>query len=308
MLTRWERSRGGAPWDAASELYPSGEDLVVTTPDGAELSVTVAGAPDGPTVVLSHCWMGSRAVWGPVARRLADDGHRVVLYDQRGHGSSTLGDRALSVPMLGDDLRAVLEATDARDAVLVGHSMGGMSVQSYVAEHPVDFKERARGVVMVATAARVPLRPMSTRATERGMRGGARSRTSNGMLGYAMARSAFGRSPRRADVELTMHGVANTATVARVGLMAAMSSMDLRPALASIDVPSTVIVGTRDLLTPPRLARTLAAGIPRARLVVLPGAGHMLPFEAPGTVVEAITAIVCDRARSAGLPRGARHR
>lgn len=291
VLTRWERARGGTPWDANAEHYPSGEDLAVTTPDGAELSVTVTGAPDGPTVVLSHCWMGSRAVWGPVARQLADGGHRVVLYDQRGHGGSTLGDRTLSVPMLGDDLRAVLEATDARDAVLVGHSMGGMSVQSYVTEHPVDFKERARGVVLVATAAKVPLRPMSDRAVQRGLRGGARSRTSSGTLGYAMARTAFGRTPRRADVELTMHGVANTATVARVGLMAAMSSMDLRPALASIDVPAVVIVGTRDLLTPPRLARTLAAGIPGARLVVLPGAGHMLPFEAPDTVVEAITSI-----------------
>lgn len=290
LLTRWERSRGGGPWDPTSEPYPLGEDLVVTTPDGAELRVTIAGASDGRTVVLSHCWMGSRAVWGPVARRLIDSGHRVVLYDQRGHGTSTLGERTLSVPMLGDDLRAVLEATDARDAVLVGHSMGGMSVQSYVAEHPVDFKERARGVVLVATAAKVPLRPMSTRATERRMRRGTNTRTSNGTLGYAMARSAFGRSPRRADVELTMHGVANTETVARVGLMAAMSHMDLRPALSTIDVPSTVIVGTRDLLTPPRLARTLASGIPGARLVVLPGAGHMLPFEAPDAVVEAITA------------------
>lgn len=291
LLSRWERSRSGAPWDATSEQYPHGEDRIVATPDGAELAVTVAGAPGGHTVVLSHCWMGSRAVWGPVARRLVDSGHRVVLYDQRGHGASSVGERTLSLPMLGDDLRAVLEATDARDAVLVGHSMGGMSVQSYVAEHPVDFKERARGVVLVATAAKVPLRPMSARAIERGMRRGASPRTSRGTLGYAVSRAAFGRSARRADVELTMHGVAHTANVARVGLMAAMSSMDLRSALGSVDVPVTVLVGTRDLLTPPRLARTLAAGIPGARLVVLPGAGHMLPFEAPDTVIEAVEAI-----------------
>ena len=259
----------------------------MTTADGADLAVTVAGPSDGPTVVLAHCWMGSRSIWGPVADRLVESGHRVVLYDQRGHGSSSVGERMLSIPMLGDDLELVLRSVDARDAVLAGHSMGGMTVQSYVNEHPVDFKERARAVVLVSTSAMVAGRALPARprraATER-----ERQRSPQGLLAYATCRAAFGRAPRRSDVELTAHGVSVTPRPIREGFLTAMTTMDLRPALGTIDVPATVLVGARDLLTPPRMARVLAREIPGARLEVLPGVGHMIPLEAPDSVVEVI--------------------
>ncbi|MEX2293459.1 MAG: alpha/beta fold hydrolase [Acidimicrobiales bacterium] len=287
-LATWERSRGGAPWNPAALGYPDGDTLTVTTSDGAELAVTVAGPSDGPTVVLAHCWMGSRAIWGPVADRLVRAGHRVVLYDQRGHGSSTKGDRELSVAMLGDDLHSVLQSVNARDAVLAGHSMGGMTVQSYANEHPVDFKERTSAVVLVSTAARVAGRARPARSNRGGEPRNAPRWSSQGLLGYGTSRLAFGRLPRRSDVELTQHGLITTPTAIRDGFMAAMATMDLRPVLGSIDVPTTVLVGTRDLLTPPRLARGLAEGIPSAQLVVLPGIGHMVPLEAPDAVVGAI--------------------
>ena len=72
-------------------LPEGGERRTITTNDGAELAAFVAGPADGPVVVLPHCWMGGMAMWGAVARRLVASGHRVALYDQRGHGESTLG-------------------------------------------------------------------------------------------------------------------------------------------------------------------------------------------------------------------------
>lgn len=289
--SRWERARAGDPWDPEAPGHPDGEQRTVTTADGAALAVTIAGPADGPMVVLSHCWTGSRAVWGPVAERLVDSGCRVVLYDQRGHGGSTDGDQVHSIPMLGDDLRAVLAEVDAQDAVLVGHSMGGMSVQSYLTEHPVDFKERVRGVVLVATAAKVLGRAVPAALVTRLMGEGALEWSRRGGVGYAVARRSLGRGARRADVELTLDGLARTTGLARAGFLTAMSGMDLHAGLQAIDVPTTVLVGTRDRLTPPRLARELVSSIPGARLVVLPGAGHMLPLEAPDPIVHAIRAI-----------------
>jgi pimeloyl-ACP methyl ester carboxylesterase len=289
--SRWERSRAGEPWDPEAPGYPDGEQRTVTTPDGARLAVTIAGPAEGPMVVLSHCWTGSRAVWGPVAERLVERGHRVVLYDQRWHGASTDGDEPHSIPMLGDDLRAVLAEVDAHDAVLVGHSMGGMSVQSYLTEHPVDFKERVRGIVLVATAAKVLGRALPVALATRLMGDGALEWSRRGTVGYAMARRSLGRGARRADVELTLDGLARTTGLARAGFLAAMSGMDLHEGLRAVDVPATVLVGTQDRLTPPRLARELTSSIPGARLVVLPGAGHMLPLEAPDEIVDAIGAV-----------------
>jgi pimeloyl-ACP methyl ester carboxylesterase len=278
------------PSGVSDQQLPDGQSLVVTTEDGADLAVTVAGPDDGPAVVLAHCWTGSRAIWAPVAHRLVLGGHRVVLYDQRGHGQSTCSDAPPSVDGLGHDLRAVLEATDAQDAVLVGHSMGGMTIQSYAALHPEHFAERARAVVLVATAARVLGRPIPSRVIHRALGDGRQEWTRRGPVGRALVRGSLGRQPQRAHIDLTLESFASTTGVARAGFLAAMATMDLRGGLAHIAVPAAVLVGTRDLLTPPRLGRQLAAGIPDAQLTVLPGAGHMLPLEAPDRIVEAVRA------------------
>src|SRR3546814_12470541 len=99
---------------------------------------------------LVHCWTGRSSFWATVARRLVLAGHRVVLYDQRGHGLSTPGDLAPSIDAIGNDLHAVRTAVDARDAVLVGHSMGGMTIQFYAALHQsgrASRRERVRWCV-----------------------------------------------------------------------------------------------------------------------------------------------------------------
>jgi pimeloyl-ACP methyl ester carboxylesterase len=267
---------------------PDGRPLVVTTDDGAHLAVTVAGPDDGPTVVLAHCWTGSRAIWAPVANQLAGSGHRVVLYDQRGHGQSTNAETIPSIPMLGHDLRAVLEATDSHDAVLVGHSMGGMTIQSYALEHPDHFAERARAVVLVATAARVLGRVVPARVVNSALGEGRREWTRRGRVGRVMVRRSLGQHPRRDDIDLTLETFAATTGTARSGYLLAMLAMDLRPCLEQIAVPATVMVGTRDRLTPPRLARQLAASLPDAELVTLPGSGHMLPLEQPDRIIDAI--------------------
>ncbi len=290
------RARRRAGVDAAQPggptrpRVPEGRALVVTTDDGAHLAVTVAGPDDGPTVVLSHCWTGSRVIWATVAEQLVLDGHRVVLYDQRGHGESTNAATAPSVAMLGHDLRAVLDATGTEDAVLVGHSMGGMSVQSYAAEHPEHFAERARGVVLVATAARVLGRTVPGRVVHRAMGDGRQEWLRRGRVGRVMVRRSLGPQAHRSHIDLTLETFAATTGVARVGYLVAMTGMDLRGGLGHIAVPTTVLVGTHDRLTPPRLAQQLVDRLPDAHLVVLPGAGHMLPLEAPEQIVAAIAA------------------
>lgn len=285
-----DRHALGDPWDPEAPRVPEGETRTVVTEDGVELSVVLAGPSEGPLVVLSHCWTGNSGIWGPVADRLVAAGHRVVLYDQRGHGASTYGDAAPSVAMLGHDLRAVLDAVEATDAVVAGHSMGGMSIQSYAAEHPEHFKEHVRGIVLVATAARVLGREVPLAAVDRILGDRYPTWAGRGAVGRAFVRAALGRAAHRAHVDMTLDGWSSTTGYARAGFLSAMAGMDLREALRDNGVPARVLVGSRDLLTPPRLARELARGIPGSELIVLPDAGHMLPLERADEVVEAIAA------------------
>lgn len=284
-MRRWEDAED--PCGPEGLDLPPGQEHRVTTDDGADLAVHVSGPVSGPAVVLVHCWTGHRGFWGAVARRLVVDGHRVVLYDQRGHGTSTMGGERPSVERLGTDLRQVLEAFDVSDAVLAGHSMGGMAVQALAIEHPEVLAERARGIVLVATASRVVARPIPP-AVANLLMGGGLARRPGSRAGLAFVRPVVGRRPRLAHVTATRDAFEATSAEVRAGFLVAMSHMDLRDGLAEVDLPVTVLVGTQDRLTPPRLARRLASSIPEAELVVLPGAGHMLPLEEPDRVTQAI--------------------
>jgi len=289
--------RTAARWQAAEDGIrpgdldlPDGKPLTVTTDDGAELAGTVAG--DGPLVVLAHCWTGSRTMWAPVAHRLLESDHQVVLYDQRGHGESTAGDEGFTIERLGADLKSVLTTIDARDAVLAGHSMGGMTIQALAAHHPEVVEQRARGIALVATAASgigrgaradaLGVRLIASPAVDRALRSRA---------GHALVRGTVGKAVRHNHLVVTRDLFLACAPEARSELLGAMQAMDLREGIAGIGVPTTVVVGSRDQLTRPKLAADLVDAIPEARLVTIPDAGHQLPLEAPDEVVDHIVAL-----------------
>jgi pimeloyl-ACP methyl ester carboxylesterase len=140
-------------------------ELTVVSADGARLHVEVHGPRNAPPVVLIHGWACSTAFWAAQIRALATD-HRVIAYDQRGHGRSPASP-ACSTHALADDLEAVLAATLApgEKAVLAGHSMGGMTVmaaagRARVREHTAAVLLCSTGSSqLVAAATVVPLRP-----------------------------------------------------------------------------------------------------------------------------------------------------
>ena len=210
----------------------------------------------------------------------ARKGYRVVLYDQRGHGASTRGTAPLAIETLAHDLAVVLDATDVRDAVLAGHSMGGMTIMSLATHRPDVLRERAKATVLVATA-----------ATSVGDRSGQSARLASAMVaspvvtramraknGHFFVRYAFGDSPVRAHVDLTRDLFGGCHGTVRGDFLLAFATMDLLEGIATIDVPTTVMVGSRDALTLPRKAEQIVATVPGARLVILQNRGHMLPL------------------------------
>ena len=139
--------------------------LTAVSADGARLHVEVHGPENAPPVVLAHGWTCSTAFWAAQIHDLAAD-HRVIAYDQRGHGRSPASPTC-STDALADDLEAVLAATLApgEKAVIVGHSMGGMTVLA--AAGRARFKEHAAAVLLCSTGSSrlvaestvVPIRP-----------------------------------------------------------------------------------------------------------------------------------------------------
>jgi non-heme chloroperoxidase len=268
----------------------AGTDAVVETADGTPIALTEAGPAHGRPVVLVHGWTEDRRVWSPVARRLVEQGARVIAYDQRGHGSSGVGSDGYTIDALADDLRTVLEALDLSDAIVAGHSMGGMAAQALAVRHPDVVNQRVAGLVLVSTAAaetgtggrreRPAARLLSSSVFQRSI--------SHPTIGPLLTRGAVGRQPVLGHLRGTAEMLANTSVATRTGFLAAMGAMDLTAGLSSVKVPVTVMVGTRDQLTPPRAGRRIASLINGAHLEVVPGAGHQLPLEAPDLVTRMI--------------------
>ncbi|HAM01285.1 MAG TPA: alpha/beta hydrolase [Acidimicrobiaceae bacterium] len=273
---------GGLPLDRLRDL-PRRQERIVTA-DGAELHVVRVGTPrDGRRlVVLSHCWTGDHRVWGPVARRLVSAGCEVVLYDHRGHGASTSGCTSVSLEALADDLADVLAHVGASGAVVAGHSMGGMTLQAMAGRRPELMAERVASVVLVSTACTAVLAGVRRRMGPRlvGHRT-VNALLARGRLGRFAVRDFVGKDRHRAHLAAIAETFLSTPGVLRAELLSAMTAMDLTPALSTIAVPVTVVVGSRDRFTPPRQARCIASAVAGARLLVVPDAGHMLPFEAP---------------------------
>ena len=272
------------------------DHTVVRTPDGAQLAVwdLEGDGPDAPIVVLPHCWGCSHEIWIPVARRLREQGSRVVLYDQRGHGASTRGTAPLTIETLAHDLTAVLDATDVDDAVLAGHSMGGMTIMSLATHRPDVLRERAKATVLVATAA-TRLGTGSARGAQAAnalVASALVTRAMQSKNGHVFVRGAFGEKPVRSHMDLTRDLFGGCHGAVRGEFLLSMSTMDLLEGVATMEVPTTVMVGTRDALTLPKKANQIVATVPGARLVTLQNRGHMLPLEDPDAVTDEIVRAV----------------
>lgn len=272
----------------------------VTTDDGARLAVYVREpcGSGGPTVVLGHGWLLDHRSWLPVLPHL-DPSLRLVLWDQRGHGASRLaeGSRRVgrqSIRRLGADLRIVLDAFAADGRVaLAGHSMGGMTILAYAGLDPADFARRVGGVALVSTAAGGL--HGSGRRGERQVLSALRHvrlPIGRGMTQASHRRAAFGRDAADSDVHDATRIVRGTTVGVMAGFYDALMRHDEATSLTALRArPCRILVGSRDRLTPPKLARRIADALPESQLTVLDERGHMLPWEAPDQVAAAIEAV-----------------
>lgn len=249
-------------------------------------------------MVLAHGWTCSTAFWAAQIRSLAAD-HQVVAYDQRGHGRSPAAQAPYSTEMLADDLEAVLGATLApgEKAVLVGHSMGGMTMMA--ASRRPKFREHAAAVLLCSTGSShlvaestvLPLRPgrLRTRITTAvlGARAPLGPVTPLGKKVLRYATMGAGSSPDK--VEACARIVHACPTKVRHHWSRVLAELELDEGAAELRVPTAVIAGTADRLTPVVHARRLAATLPECvGLTELTGLGHMTPVEAPDLVTERI--------------------
>lgn len=284
----------------------------VVTKDGVALAVREYGPRNADlTVVLLHGHCLSTASWTYVRDGLLRRyvGARVVCYDHRGHGDSAAAShRTYNIEQLGNDLRDVLDAVaPTGPVVLVGHSMGGMAVLTYASQHPHQIGTRIVGVALIATAAS----GLADAGFGRLLRSPAVSalqaavRRAPGLMNNAklMACRAFAPvihaaefgdrkvSPRVLRLANAMHNATPIVTMA--SFLSAFMTYDQTDALAALsNIPTLVLCGSADLMTPPSHSVAMAAAVVYSDCVLVDGAGHSVILEQPTRVAEAIARLL----------------
>lgn len=306
--------------DASRYFALSGHRVAVTADDGVALHTEVDEAPhgQGATVVLVHGYVLSRHCWY-FQRRFLRGRRRVVVYDQRSHGDSGRADPAsCRVPQLGRDLKAVLDATTRPEeqVILVGHSMGGMTIMDFAARFPDEFRRRVLGVGLVATSpgdlaqhSIVPglpgplfasLAPHMITAFNRAPGVLDRARRVGTDVGAVITRRmAYGDSVPPDLVEFMVRMIADTSVRVVGDFYPAFGEFDGRAGLEQIQgVESLVVGGAKDLILPVTHTRALIERLPGAESWIDPRQGHMHFIGNPDPVNAAIDALIARAERA----------
>jgi pimeloyl-ACP methyl ester carboxylesterase len=294
-------------------LVRGGDAARINRPDGTRLRVERHGRASGPTIVLTHGWGTDAREWQYAAEELGDS-FRVLAWDQRGlGGSGEPPDREYALERMAGDLDAVVEAAGDEPVVLVGHSIGGMIIQTYCRLFPHRLGTRVVGLVFVNTTHTNPARTTMFGEAARWLEGPLWVPLlhltiwlsplvwlmnclsyQNGTTHLLTMAVGFGGRESRGQLDLAARftPIASPAVLAR-GILA-MFRVEETATLPTIPVPTLVVTGDVDRVTVPAASRTISRAIPDAELVELPAAGHMAPFEQHAPFARLLTAF-CDR-------------
>jgi pimeloyl-ACP methyl ester carboxylesterase len=235
-----------------------------------------------PAIVFLHGAGMDHSVWALLARAFAHHGHAVLAPDFPGHGRSA-GAPLTSIAALADWTAALVDAAGAKAAKLVGHSMGSLVALETGARHP----DKVTGLGLIATAAAMRVSDDLLDAAK------ANDHAAVDMIaiwgeGY---RATLGGS--QAPGMWMLGGAERLLERAQPGaifadLSACNAYQDALSSAAKINAPAIVIQGSRDLMTPAKGGKAVAAAIPNGRLALIEGAGHMLMTERPDDVLAAL--------------------
>ena len=235
-----------------------------------------------PVIVLLHGAGFDHTTWALHTRWFAHHGFAVLAPDLPGHGRSS-GKPLPSIADMADWTAALIAAAGATKARLVGHSMGSLIALETAARHPASVS----GLNLIGTAATMTVGPDLLRAAEANEQAAIDMVSIWGLgfqaeLGGSLAPGLWMHSGAQRVLEQCRPGVLYNDLAACNAYQGALA------AAATVTVPTTLILGERDMMTPSKAGKALAAAIPHAKTIVLPGAGHMMMVERPDELLAAL--------------------
>ena len=318
-LVRKSVNSPGDPYrDEEFGTQPFDSELTVTAADGTDLHVEIVEPREEtgrPTVVFVHGFALDMGTFYFQRQAMSRQGaNRLVFYDQPGHGrSSRLRSGNYDIAALGKSLAAILDAVvPDGPIILVGHSMGGMTIMAFAEQYPEWFGSRVTGVVLISTSAGLidktklgiptivarasaPFFPVWSGAARYGGQAIDRARVASADLAWLLTRRyGFGDSrPSPSLVTFVEQMNSRTSVETLTKYLHTLYTHNRFPALSALrGVPVLVIVGTKDYLTPVTHSEEILRHLPEAELIKIDHSGHVVMLEKADEVNEALVSFV----------------
>ena len=248
--------------------------------------------PRLPTAVFIHGAQNDHSVWALQTRYFAHHGYSVLAVDLPGHGRSR-GTPLASVEAMADWLTKVLNAAGVQTAILIGHSMGSL----IALETALRAQHIVKAVALVGTAYPMKVSPQLLEASEH------REQAAIDMVNI-WSHSGIAQKPSAPGPGFYVQGGArrlmqhvarnNPAKVFFTDFSACNAYANGEAAAAALQCPALLLLGRKDMMTPPKATAALRSALPQARVVQVEGSGHALMAEQPDQVLEALFGFAAD--------------
>jgi 3-oxoadipate enol-lactonase len=269
-----------------------------------DTSLAVHTRGSGLPLLLLHAFPLDHSMWSgqePLAEQV-----RLIVPDQRGFGRSG-GALPESIAQLADDCVALLDGLHVSEpAVVCGISMGGYVAQHVAARHP----DRVRGLILVDTRleadtpeARAGRRDLAERVERVGQ-----EILADAMIPNLLAKSdAARKSPRRSGIEASLRRTIHATPIPTIvaSLAALGGRPDMTEPMRHVSVPTLLVVGDEDAITPPECMQRAERIFPDPRLLIVPKCGHMTPLESPDVFNAAVAEFLRETAGGRGADQAA---
>jgi pimeloyl-ACP methyl ester carboxylesterase len=240
---------------------------------GLHYSTHESGNVDSPASILIHGSGGTHLHWPPQVRRLA--GHRIYALDLPGHGRS----EGIGRQRVEDYAQVILDfmkAMKLKAATMIGHSMGSAVALTLALDHP----KRVLGLALLGAGARLRVAPAMLEA--------ASSPNTISTAIELVTQYSYSRQTDARLKELAAQRMAETRPTVLHGDLLACDAFDVTQRLGKLNLPTLILAGAHDKMTPPASAEYLHEHIPGSGMEVIHDAGHMMMLEQPGQVARAL--------------------
>ena len=266
-----------------------GKQAFVKSSDGTRIYTLASGKGD-KTVLLAHGYGFTNIEWNVIVPMLNDLGYRTVVFDQRGHGKSSIGKDGITSASMASDYHNIINQLNLKNVILVGHSMGGFLSMKCLLSYPKLQNNEIKGLVLMATfAGDVYKKNAQNKIQIPLIKSGILQKMITWKpIGRAFGKSLAGKNPDPELLRVIPEIFLQQDHSKLLPILEAFGAESYYSELHKITLPTAVVIGTKDATTPPFHTDDLVKLIPNATRINVLDKGHCLNAEAPNEIIKAI--------------------